>query len=232
MKRCIVILLALLLLAACGTGGQAPVQEKESSPSSLSESASANPSSEPSSIESEPEAGGSPAAGAPEQSAPDQPSGESETNQEDDPLYFRAGPEGEVKALRAGDTLGGWTLQSYNAVWDNGPDSIPRVYEADFIAPADAPVEMNCTVYLNPMSWEDRVYCFDVALEDWDKLPVLEGTDRSIWFRAGNSDQLEQLETMDYEDRWECRVAVSRYNYSHLPMAAADIAEIAWLELR
>lgn len=47
MKRCIAILLALLILTACAAGGQAPVQEPESEPSSVSEPASASASSEP-----------------------------------------------------------------------------------------------------------------------------------------------------------------------------------------
>lgn len=49
MKRCIAILLALLVLTACGTGGQAPAPEPESSPSSIS-----GPAPEPSSSEASP----------------------------------------------------------------------------------------------------------------------------------------------------------------------------------
>lgn len=59
MKRIIPIIFALLLLAACGIGEQAPVSnpKPESIPSSVSESAPAPalPSSEPASAESEPE---------------------------------------------------------------------------------------------------------------------------------------------------------------------------------
>lgn len=50
MKRCITILLALLVLTACGTGGQAPAPEPESSPSSISGPAPEPSSSEASSV--------------------------------------------------------------------------------------------------------------------------------------------------------------------------------------
>lgn len=198
MKRLISILLSLLLLAGCGTGGQAPVSQAESSSS---------PSSEAVAAPSHPPEG------------------------EEKPLYFSLGPGGEVKALYPGDTLGDWTLEDYYAVWDEGTDGVPWVYDAFFDAPADAPIELRCEVYLSPMASEERVYFFDVMLEDYGKLPVMEGTNARLWFGSGASDALGALEALDPNDRWGCRVAVSRYDYCHLAMEAYDLADIAWLEV-
>lgn len=147
------------------------------------------------------------------------------------PLYFSLGPGGEVKALYPGDTLGDWTLEDYEAVWDEGTDGVPWVYDAWFNAPTDAPVELRCEVYLSPMASETRVYFFDVMLEDHGKIPVMEGVNSRLWFGSGATDALDALEALGPDDRWGCRVAVSRYDYCHLAMEAYDLADIAWLEV-
>lgn len=54
MKRCIAILLALLVLTACAAGGEAPATESEGSPSSVSEAVPAPAPSEPSPAETVP----------------------------------------------------------------------------------------------------------------------------------------------------------------------------------
>lgn len=228
MKRFFSILLALLILTACGAKGQAPASEPESSPSSTLEVIPAPEPSEPS--PEEPEAEEPAPAEDPTPAAP-AASGEAESDPEDSPLYFRLGPDGQVQPLRAGDTLGGWTLESYDIIWREGTEGVPDVDGANFIAPDGAPVELRGTIYLNPMAAEERSYWFDVAQEDYDKIPMLDGTDGRLWFRALDNAALGALETMGSSDRWDCRVAVSRYVYYHLPMAAINGAEIIRLEL-
>lgn len=217
MKRCFALVAALMLilsLAACSAKDPSPAQKPESGRSPSSEP-TPEPSSPGSAVPSEPET-----ADDPDPAALEEP-----------PLYFSLGPEGEVKALRAGDTLGGWTLQSYDAVWDEQGDGVPAVYEADFTAPADAPVEMNCTVYLSPMATETQVYFFDVAEEDYGKMPVMEGTTARMWFGASDTAALSALEVLGDGDRRSCRIAVSRYQYSYMGMSAYNLVDILWLEL-
>ena len=231
MKKTAAILLALGLLlgvcAGCGdrsASGGAPKED----PSSRSEiGAPAAPPEAEGDAAPEPETDGDPAAAPPEE-ASDSP----ESGPDQDPLYFRLGPDGETKALRAGDTLGGWTLESYTARLREGTDGVPDVDGANFTAPDDAPVELHCTVYLSPMGGADeRSYWFDLAEEDYDKMPMLEGTDGRKWFRALDNAALGALEEMGYEDRWDCRIAVRRYIYYHLPMGAINGAEIIRIEL-
>lgn len=236
MKKAALILLVLcLLLGVCtacvdrSTPGSTP---RESSSSSLEIiSSSPAPSEAEEDTAPEPEDADAPDVTSPEEDAPNSSSDGAESSSEEKPLYFRLGPDGEVKALHAGDTLGGWILESYRAVWDEEPDALPTVYEANFTAPADAPMEIACTVYLSPMASEGRVYWFDVAEEDHGKIPVMEGTDRKLWFGAKNSAALSMLEALGNGDRRNCRVAVSRYEYSYLAVAAYDIVDIVWLEL-
>lgn len=203
MKRCFaLVLLVMLILSLAACGAAGQAADPESESSS-------SPSSESVAV-----------------AAPSLPPEGGEK-----PLYFSLGPEGEVKALYTGDTLGNWTLEGYYAVWDTMPDGLPAVYDAFFDAPADAPIELHCEVYLSPMASEERVYFFDVMLEDYGKLPVMEGTNARLWFGSGASDALGALEALEPDDRWDCRVAVSRYDYCHLAMQAYDLADIAWIEV-
>lgn len=206
MKRLIPILLALLLLAACGAK-EAPASSSPKESSAPKSSSSGERPEEPSS---------------PEESA--QPS-----QNEENLLRFSLGRKGEVKALRAGDTLGDWTLQSYDAQWDIEGRDIPRVDEAVFTAPADAPVEIRCKVSLDPMSSE-RWYSFTVAEEDLDKMPVMEGDGRDVWFLANNSADLTGLADLGSGETRSCRVTVSRYVFVCLPMMSSNGADIVRLE--
>lgn len=212
MKRFLSVLCVALLalsLAACGEK-ESPQPKKESRSSSVSETIP-----EPSDLESE-------GPSSSEESA--QPS-----QNEENLLRFSLGPKGEVKALRAGDTLGDWTLQSYDAQWDIEGRDIPRVDEAVFTAPADAPVEIRCTVSLDPMSSERR-YSFTVAKEDLDKMPVMEGDGRDVWFLANNSGDLTALADLGNGETRSCRVTVSRYVFVCLPMMSSNGADIVRLE--
>lgn len=237
MKKTAAILLALGLLlgvcAGCGdrsASGGAP-KEDPSSGSEIASTPAAPPKAEGNAAP-EPEAADDPDPVSPEESAPDSLSQAPEDVPEQDPLYFRLGPDGEAKALRAGDALGGWTLESYTARLREGTDGVPDVDGANFTAPDDAPVVLRGTIYLNPMGGADeRGYWFDLAEEDYDKMPVLEGTDGRNWFRSLDNAALGALEEMGYEDRWDCRIAVRRYIYYHLPMGAINGAEIIRIEL-
>lgn len=214
MKRILSILCAAVLvlsLAACG-GKESPSSQSEREPSSAAEVIP-----EPSSVEPEEPT-------TPEESP--QPSQSDENS-----LYFSLGPDGEAKAIRPGDTLGGWTLQSWDVNWDEEINGAPWVDGAVFTAPADTPVELRCTAYLSPMYTEDRTYWFDVAEEDYDKMPMMEGSTTKPRFRALDNAALGALEAMGSEDRWDCRVAVSGYIYYYLPRAVTDAADIAWIEL-
>lgn len=159
-------------------------------------------------------------------------SGGEQAETRENQLWFSLGPEGEMQALGAGDTLGGWTLQSCNVDWDRGEfDGTPWVNQAVFTAPADAPVELSCTVSLDTMSLPDRYYSFFVDDEDIDKLPVLKEDGRSVWFTGNNSASLTALADLGNDETRSCRAAISKYTYVCIPMMSSNGADIVWVEL-
>lgn len=236
MKKVVAILLVVcLFLGACaGCGDRSdPGSVPQESPSSSLEviDSPSIPSEANGDTAPEPEIADDPPTIPQEENTPSGSSQEPENLPEENTLYFSLGPDGEVKALRAGDALGQWTLESYEAQWDIEGRDIPLVDEAVFVASTDAPIEIHCTVSLNPMS-SDRNYWFTVAEEDLDKMPVMKGDARDVWFSGNNSSALDALADIDISETRSCRVAVSKYTFVCLPMMASNGADIVWIELK
>lgn len=235
MKRFLSIILALLLLLTACSSSEQPSSSKSGKSSSPTSKSASEPSSQKKEPKSEdPSSSASEPVPAPASSEPEEPASSEESPQpsrsEENALYFSLGPEGEVKALHIGDALGGWTLQSWDVKWDQDVDGKPWVEKAVFTAPTDAPMEISCTASLDGMSSERR-YQFTVAEDDLEKMPVLKGDTRSVWFAANNNDDLTALADLGIGETLSCRVAVSRYVFVCIPMMAMNGADIVWAEL-
>lgn len=143
------------------------------------------------------------------------------------PLYFSLGRQGEVQALRAGDTIGDWQLESYTARWEEENDGIPWVNGAHFST--RTPVEINCTVSLTPYNTDMRLYWFQVSEEDEDKLPVLSGSTTDVWFQVSDDPVMAPLRDLAPGEQRSCRVALHSYVYYAMPMESRNIGSVSWL---